>query len=86
MPQARATDLVIGNSKAVSVFDLVQGVLNIFGLEKIVIKAIDKNLRDSISPTLIADIGKANAHLDWYPTRDVTDTIVEMVKSKLEQR
>lgn len=86
MPQASATDLVIGNSKAVSVFDLVQRVLIIFGLEKIAIKALDKELRDSKSSTLIADIGKAKAHLDWYPKLDVTDTIVEMVKSKLEQR
>lgn len=86
MPQAGATDLVIGSSEAVSVFDLVQRVLTIFGLEKIGIKAIDKNLRDSVSSTLIADISKAKAHLDWNPTRDITETIVEMVKTKIEQK
>ena len=86
MPQASATDLVIGNSKALSVIDLVQRVLRIFGLEKIEVKATDNVVRDSMPSTLIADIGKAKSHLDWYPTRDVTDTIVEMVKSKLEQK
>ena len=86
MPQASAMDLVIGNSKAVSIFDLVHNVLRIFGFDEIRVNAISKHLCAHTSPTLIADTSKAKTHLAWYPTRDITDTVVEMVKSKLGQK
>jgi GDPmannose 4,6-dehydratase len=86
MADSSSGDFVLGSGKVTLIKDLIQSSLQRLGLDDIEIRgtgSYDSHLpKNDHRSGVFANSEKANKVLGWFPNRDISETIVEIVESK----